>query len=136
MAVLGEAGLGKSRLVAEARKTVEGDSHPQHPEGTRWLEGRAISYGQSISYYPWRQIIRQSIGAREADPPGSVREKLKAVRTNNYANLPDGDAPFLEAMLAVETEFDLTIPESDMTPQNFRSIGAINSLVVTLPRNK
>ena len=39
-------------------------------------------------------------------------------------------------MLAVEAEFDLTIPESDMTPQNFRSIAAIDTLVAALPRNK
>jgi acyl carrier protein len=39
-------------------------------------------------------------------------------------------------MLAVEAEFDLTIPESEMTPQNFRSIAAIDALVAALPRNK
>ena len=39
-------------------------------------------------------------------------------------------------MLAVEAEFDLTIPERDMTPQNFRSIAAIDTLVAALPRTK
>ena len=33
-------------------------------------------------------------------------------------------------------EFDLTIPESDMTPQNFRSIAAIDMLVAALRRTK
>ena len=32
-------------------------------------------------------------------------------------------------MLAVEGEFDLFIPEAEMTPDNFRSIAAIESLV-------
>jgi acyl carrier protein len=35
-------------------------------------------------------------------------------------------------MLAVEAEFDLKIPESDMTPQNFRSLSAIDALVKAL----
>jgi acyl carrier protein len=35
-------------------------------------------------------------------------------------------------MLSVETEFDLTIPERDMTPANFRSISRITQLVDTL----
>ena len=35
-------------------------------------------------------------------------------------------------MLSVETEFDLTIPERDMTPANFRSITRIVELVDTL----
>jgi acyl carrier protein len=37
-------------------------------------------------------------------------------------------------MLAVETEFDLKIPERDMTPANFRSITRIAELVDTLSR--
>jgi acyl carrier protein len=35
-------------------------------------------------------------------------------------------------MLAVEAEFNLQIPEAQMTPQNFRSIAAIDALVATL----
>jgi acyl carrier protein len=35
-------------------------------------------------------------------------------------------------MLAVESEFDLFIPETQMTPQNFRSIGSIEALVASL----
>jgi acyl carrier protein len=32
-------------------------------------------------------------------------------------------------MLAVELEFDIAIPQSDITPENFRSLDAIQSLV-------
>jgi acyl carrier protein len=32
-------------------------------------------------------------------------------------------------MLAVEVEFDIAIPQSDITPENFRSLGSIQSLV-------
>src|SRR5439155_12919659 len=102
VAVIGEAGLGKSRLVAEAQKTVDSD-----PSQMAWLEGRAISYGQSISYYPWRHIIRQSIGATEGDSPESVREKLRVECTSNCCSMPGGDVPFLEIMLAVESEESL-----------------------------
>ena len=35
-------------------------------------------------------------------------------------------------MLAVEAEFDLMIPSTDITPQNFRSIAAIDALVSRL----
>ena len=35
-------------------------------------------------------------------------------------------------MLAVETEFDIFIPEKQMTPQNFRSVSAIEALVASL----
>ncbi len=32
-------------------------------------------------------------------------------------------------MLAVEVEFDIAIPQSDITPENFQSLGSIESLV-------
>jgi class 3 adenylate cyclase/tetratricopeptide (TPR) repeat protein len=90
--VLGEAGIGKSRLLAEARARV--------PEGTvRWLEGRAFSYGQSTAYAPWRQIIRELMGAREGEAPESLREGLGDEGLSSA-----GDRPFIEALLGVESE--------------------------------
>jgi acyl carrier protein len=38
-------------------------------------------------------------------------------------------------MLSVEVEFDLEIPEIDITSANFRSISAISNLVTTLLNN-
>ncbi len=35
-------------------------------------------------------------------------------------------------MLAVETEFDLTIPQADITPDNFRSVATVEALVARL----
>ena len=39
-------------------------------------------------------------------------------------------------MLAVEAEFDLRIPEAQMTPQNFRTIATIDALVGALLRDR
>ena len=100
VAVAGEAGLGKSTLVAQLKKSDEG-SHDS------WLRGDSLSYTRSISYYPWRQIIRQSIDAHEGDSPAEVRDKLRYVC--DCCTLPGGDIPFLEAMLAVESEESLQI---------------------------
>jgi acyl carrier protein len=38
-------------------------------------------------------------------------------------------------MLAVETEFDIKIPDRDMTPANFRSVGRIEALLAGLLQN-
>ena len=95
VAVVGEAGLGKSTLIATLSRS---DEVPRH----LWLRGECLSYTRSISYYPWRQIIRQAIGADEEDLPAEVRHKLGYIC--DRCTLPGGAIPFLEAMLAVESE--------------------------------
>ena len=94
VAMIGEAGLGKSTLIAELKK-----SH--RDSGVTWLRGDALSYARSISYFPWRQIIRQSVDASENDSLAEVRDKLRRVASDNL--------PFLEAMLAVESEESLRV---------------------------
>ena len=98
--VIGEAGLGKSSLIAQLIKSEDQSK-------CVWLRGDSLSYTRSISYFPWRQIIRQSIAAREGDSPAEVRHKLRYVC--DCCTLPGGDIPFLEAMLAVESEESLQV---------------------------
>jgi acyl carrier protein len=74
--------------------------------------------------------------SRVAGLVGEILEK----RAVTKAILPDDDLrdigltslDLVSLMLAVETAFDLTIPESSMTPQNFRSVAAIDGLVAAL----
>ena len=93
--ILGEAGLGKSSLVIAAHNKLE--SSP-----VSWLEAHALSYAQSISYFSWRQIIRATIGASENDSPPEVRDRLR-YSCERWA-VPRGDIPYLEAILAVESQ--------------------------------
>ena len=97
--VIGEAGLGKSRLLAEVSNVAK--SGPQ----VAWFEGRALSYDQAVTYYPWRQIIREAIGAQEGDAPEVVREKLH--NDSGCGAMPEDDSKYLEVMLSVESDATL-----------------------------
>jgi class 3 adenylate cyclase/tetratricopeptide (TPR) repeat protein len=98
VAVVGEAGLGKSRLIAELRELRDA-----LPEGEiAWFEGRALSYGQAQPYHVWRQLGRRMIGAVETDGAAAVREKLGAYAER--LGVDQADLPFLETLLAVDTE--------------------------------
>ena len=96
VAVIGEAGLGKSRLLAEVSNVAK--SEPQ----VAWLEGRALSYEQAVTYFPWRQVIREAIGAKEGEAPEVVREKLH--RDPSCGTMPEGDSKYLEVILSVESD--------------------------------
>jgi acyl carrier protein len=39
-------------------------------------------------------------------------------------------------MLAVEMEFDVTIPQNDITPENFRSVASVEALLARLLEQK
>jgi hypothetical protein len=70
VAVLGEAGLGKSRLVAEARARAT--------PGVSWLEGRALAYTTRTSGYgTFRELIRGDAGIAEGDGEGTAGDRLR-----------------------------------------------------------
>ncbi len=52
--VIGEAGVGKSRLVEEFRR--------QALNGHRWLEGRCLELSSAVSYWPFLDLLRLDLG--------------------------------------------------------------------------
>jgi acyl carrier protein len=53
-------------------------------------------------------------------------------RDEDLTELGLSSLDMVNLMLAVETEFDVKIPDRDMTPANFRSIGRIEALLAGL----
>ena len=69
--VLGAAGVGKSRLVAEFLAGLE--------PGTTVLHGRCLSYGEGITYWPVAEVIREAAGLDDADDDRAIRAKIEAL---------------------------------------------------------
>ena len=70
--LIGEPGLGKTRLLREARQTAE---------GFRWLQGRSIPYGDGVAYYALAEIVKSVAGILDTDAPTRAAEKIgRAVR--------------------------------------------------------
>src|SRR5437764_12477705 len=71
LVVSGDAGIGKTRLLNELRELAE-------REGSSWLEGRCVSYGESLPYWPFRDLLRAEwIGAGVEEPELRVRVGLR-----------------------------------------------------------
>jgi len=60
----------------------------------------------------------------------SLQSPVGALRDLRGAGLTSLD--LVNLMLAIEAEFDIEIPEKDMTPENFSSVDAIDQLVAVL----
>jgi DNA-binding SARP family transcriptional activator len=63
--VLGEAGVGKTRLVHELAARLDG--------AATVLTGRCLPYGEGITFWPLRELVRQ------AGAPEGTREELEAL---------------------------------------------------------
>jgi class 3 adenylate cyclase/DNA-binding SARP family transcriptional activator len=71
--IIGEAGVGKTRLVGELWESLGAES----PEPVR-RTGRCLPYGRGITYWPLGEILKEELGLLESDPPETVRARLGA----------------------------------------------------------
>ncbi len=74
VSITGEAGLGKSRLSAEMRQHLGGRA-----AAVRWVEGRCLSYTESVSYFPMLELVKQLLGVRPDDSETEAWNKLRQV---------------------------------------------------------
>ena len=71
--VIGDAGMGKSRLAWEFEKKVDGIA-----DEIFWHRGRCLSYGEGVSFWALAEVIRMRAEIAEGEPVNAAREKLRA----------------------------------------------------------
>jgi class 3 adenylate cyclase/tetratricopeptide (TPR) repeat protein len=71
--VVGEPGVGKSRLVREFRRLVD-----DRPELVRWRQGRCLPYGEGVTFWAIGELVKAEAGILESEPPESAGAKLRA----------------------------------------------------------
>src|SRR5262245_23877069 len=70
--ILGDAGVGKTRLVREFWERLGSRS----PEPLR-RTGRCLSYGEGVTYWPLGEVLKEHFGISESDPPAAVLSALR-----------------------------------------------------------
>jgi DNA-binding SARP family transcriptional activator/tetratricopeptide (TPR) repeat protein/regulation of enolase protein 1 (concanavalin A-like superfamily) len=103
--VVGEAGIGKSRLVAEIRKhNLAKAKHPSQGLPTQWVEGRCQSYGGSIAYSLWLDMLHGVLDvphdAAAAIVGDALRARVKALCPDYF----DEVHPYLCRLLSLPLE--------------------------------
>ncbi|MBI4219211.1 MAG: AAA family ATPase, partial [Chloroflexi bacterium] len=122
VSVIGDAGVGKSRLVAEVRRDVNsavagvghGGASPA-PTGNAgiggnerlpiaWYEGRSFSYETSTPYAPFVDLLVECLGLRSHASLADRYAGLKAEVAKVMADRTPDVAPFLATMLQLQPE--------------------------------
>ena len=86
--LVGEAGIGKSRLVFELLRYVD-----SRPCIVRWRQGRCPAYGDGLTFWALGEIFREQLGVVERDEVAVVEAKLA------HALAGDDDREWLAARL-------------------------------------
>ena len=71
--IVGEPGIGKSRLVVELLDHLD-----TRPELVTWRQGRCLPYGDGITFWALGEIVKAQAGILESDTPGQAAAKLDA----------------------------------------------------------
>jgi len=107
--IVGDPGMGKSRLLAELRATLELDDHPP-----RWAEGRCLSYGETMPYHLVIDLIRSIIGVTETTDEPQVAQALDSfVNANSREDCTDTCA-YLGHLLSLRLSPDMKARISQM----------------------
>jgi ABC-type oligopeptide transport system substrate-binding subunit/class 3 adenylate cyclase len=97
--IIGEAGIGKTRLLAEVRQQSSGRFPQAH-----WIEGRALSYGQTLSFWMITQLIYSDLGLSDGDPEVRVRAALKKRLHALFEEKDIEILPYMANLLGVRLE--------------------------------
>jgi class 3 adenylate cyclase/tetratricopeptide (TPR) repeat protein len=91
VAIRGDAGVGKSRLAAEVRRSLGA--------GIGWAEGRAFSYAEGISYAMARTLLYSLLGVRAEDSLSRIDEALQSRIALTCPDLLVDTYPYLARLL-------------------------------------
>jgi len=98
VSIMGEPGIGKSRLLWEARA--------RYRDRIRFIEGRGVSYAQTFPYWPIRDLLREWLNVGASTPEARVRLELKAELAHLFGDDAEEAYPFLASMLGLTLEPD------------------------------
>ena len=119
--IMGEPGAGKSRLLYEFRKGLEG-------ERLTWLAGHCVSYGQATPYLPLLEILRANFQIEDEDNPLQIGEKFRqGVRQLDPAL--EATLPLLRELFGLPIE-DERLRQTDAKDKRQKTFEAVRALTL------
>jgi DNA-binding SARP family transcriptional activator/uncharacterized protein (DUF2384 family) len=92
----GDAGLGKTRMLAELRAACGTEA--------TWLGARCLSFDDDAPSWPFAEMLRRWVGAGDADPEATVGTKLRVRLEPVLGDDAPRDLPFLARMAGARSE--------------------------------
>jgi predicted ATPase/class 3 adenylate cyclase len=121
VSIVGEAGAGKSRLVYEFRRSLEG-------AGLTYVEGRSLPHGTSVPFHLVVEFLQDNFGVREGEDEARRTGRVeKGVRALDPAL--EWTIPYLKHLLALPAE-ELAEGGLDEVQKKRRLMEAVRAFVL------
>lgn len=115
IAIIGDGGLGKSRLMGELKSWINAQ---ESAENLRWLHGQALSFSENMSYWLASQVLYNALDleadASEDDTLFTLWERGEALMGKEVAREA---VPFLANMMNLELEGEWATWVRELDPQ-------------------
>ena len=114
--VVGEAGVGKSRLILEMKNRLQKNEYT-------YLEGQCLQYGSSILYVPVLDILKSIFDIKDDDREYIVKKKIKE-KTSSFSKNLENNFPAFQDLLSVKVDDEkyLKLEPKDKREKIFESI--------------
>jgi len=142
ISIVGEAGIGKSRLVTELKqylkKNENSELHPSSFIPHPFLEGRCVSIGQPISYWPFIDILKTYFNLSEGDDGTTIARKVTDSITQMMPQSVDETLPLLGQLLSIKYGNELDDRLKFATPEQIRhqTLMRLRDIFTTLARKQ
>ncbi len=114
VSLIGDAGLGKSRLIAELRKTVDSAR-------VEWRVGRSLSFETATPYAPVRLIVADMAGIGQADSSSEAWDRLERLVSSVVPSRVNHIVPFLAQLLEIDLPRDHAARVAYLDPGGLRA---------------
>jgi class 3 adenylate cyclase len=133
--LLGEPGVGKTRLIAEWKAAAAGMGHEPAP---LWAEGRCLSHGQGLAYHLLTHLLRSFLGLAEPADESATCAALTAATEDLLGDEAETVAPYLGHLLALEPEGEAWQAVEGLDPQALQAqyLAAIRRLLLGVARRR
>jgi class 3 adenylate cyclase len=126
--IVGEPGIGKSRLLAELRMSLERSGDPP-----RWVEGSCLSYGETMAYHLVLDLVRSMIGVTAATEESQVATALQTFLEEHLGEDWKDTYAYLGHMLSLHLTPDMASHVSQLESEVLkRYLASIAQLVRAL----
>lgn len=132
--IIGEAGLGKTRLLEEIKKFVEQGALAS----TTIFEAQCPSYGEALTYWPFLQIFEKIYEINDSDSPEMIKEKLTKKSKELYEKEWKDILPYIGYLFTIRfsDELDEKVKYLDAKSLKTQIFASVKKLLFTLARIK